>query len=61
MKEKMTGRRVVLRLTEADEAALAAIRDHVRTRDPWAGKAPSLRAALREAAKVLAEEHNAHQ
>jgi hypothetical protein len=57
MTQKMTGRRIVLRLTQEDEAHLAAVREHTRaTRDPWTGKAGSLRAALREAARLITEQ-----
>jgi hypothetical protein len=38
--------RITVRLTKADEAAVSALRDHLRQSDPWTGRSATLRFAL---------------
>jgi Arc/MetJ-type ribon-helix-helix transcriptional regulator len=47
--------RITFRLTPEDEAAVAAIREHLRgTKSPWVNRSDTIRAALREAARIIA-------
>lgn len=46
--------RITFRLTEEDQAAVEAIRDHLRRTDPWADRSAVVRFALRSTRDAVA-------
>jgi len=49
----MKTKRITLRLTAEDEAAVNLIREHLRQNDPWADRTAVVRFALRCATRAL--------